>query len=381
MNSIKNISCSLLICCSASAIVAQECGVETLHKNNFLKKTLGSGFDQLCIPVVVHVVYYNPETNISNSQVFSQIDALNKDFNLYHSAVDDIVNGFKNDAAEANILFYLTEVDPEGLSTDGITHTSTTHGVFGNNDIHYHTGGGADAWDEDNYLNIWVCDLSAGISGYAKLPDSASGIDGVVIDYKYFGTTGNLVSNRNLGRTTTHEVGHWLGLNHIWGIEGCSDDDGIDDTPMQEEASYGCNTTMISCGSLNMSQNFMDYSDDNCRLFFTNNQVEVMRTTLKNDRVGMLTCNDTLGINEAVPSQIALYPNPIKDNLTIMNERSDFLIQKIKVVDISGNIVSTQSFNPKHPGVSLTGLPNGIYFIQLITDNNEVYTSRIIKIN
>jgi len=172
----------------------------------------------ITIPVVVHVVYNNASENISVAQVDSQIKALNRDYqakNTDKSKVPVVWNGL---VADVKIKFELATKDPKGNSTDGITRTKTAETSFGTDDgVKSSATGGIDAWPTDKYLNIWVCNLGEGLLGYAQFPGGPAATDGVVILNIGFGTVGTAAAPYNLGRTTVHEVGHWLNLNHIWG--------------------------------------------------------------------------------------------------------------------------------------------------------------------
>jgi len=168
--------------------------------------------------------------------------------------------------------------DPFGNATTGIVRTSTSVSAFGTNDqMKFSSSGGADAWPTSDYLNIWVCDISGGILGYAQFPGGAASTDGIVIDYQYFGTVGTASAPFDLGRTATHEVGHWLNLRHIWGDGSCSVDDFVSDTPTSNAANYGCDVGSSACGSVDMVQNYMDYSDDACMNLYTVGQRNRMR--------------------------------------------------------------------------------------------------------
>lgn len=226
------------------------------------------------IPVVVHVVYNTTAENVSTAQIMSQIDVLNADFRRMNSDADNVWS----QAADSEVSFCLATVDPSGAATTGITRTSTSTTAFGTNDqVKFNSSGGKDAWPSSQYLNLWVCDISGGILGYAQFPGGASSTDGVVIDYQYFGTTGTATAPFNLGRTATHEVGHWLNLRHIWGDGGCSVDDFVTDTPGSDAANYGCPLGHVSCSTTDMVQNYMDYTDDACMNLFTSGQKTRMR--------------------------------------------------------------------------------------------------------
>ncbi len=229
----------------------------------------------ITIPVVVHVIYGNSTENISDAQVLSQIQVLNDDFRRTNSDA----NNTWSQAADTDIEFCMATVDPNGNPTNGITRTSTSTSAFGTNDqMKYSSSGGKDAWPRDEYLNMWVCDISGSILGYAQFPGSgAAATDGVVMDYQYFGTIGTASAPFDLGRTATHEVGHWLNLRHIWGDGGCNVDDFVSDTPTSDAANYGCASGHSSCSSTDMVQNYMDYSDDACMNLFTDGQRTRMR--------------------------------------------------------------------------------------------------------
>ena len=221
------------------------------------------------IPVVVHVIYNNSTENISDAQIMSQITVLNDDFRRTNNDADNTWS----QASDTEIEFCMASTDPNGNPTNGITRTSTSGTAFGTNDqMKFTANGGKDAWPADQYLNMWVCDISGGILGYAQFPGGSAATDGVVMDYQYFGTIGTATAPFDLCRTATHEVGHWLNLRHIWGDGNCNVDDFVSDTPTSDAANYGCAVGHVSCSSTDMVQNYMDYSDDACMNLFTEGQ-------------------------------------------------------------------------------------------------------------
>ncbi len=221
------------------------------------------------IPVVVHVVYRTAAENISTAQIQSQLDVLNADFRRLNSDAD----GTWSQAADSEIEFCLASVDPNGNATSGIIRKSTTVNGFGTNDrVKNASQGGSNAWPAADYLNIWVCNIGGGILGYAQFPGGPASTDGVVCGSTYFGTTGTAQAPFNLGRTMTHEVGHYLNLRHIWGDGGCGASDFVADTPDSDGPNYGCATGTVSCSTTDMVQNYMDYSDDGCMNLFTAGQ-------------------------------------------------------------------------------------------------------------
>jgi hypothetical protein len=245
---------------------------------NYIANHAGETRTVVTIPVVVHVVYNNATENISDAQVLSQIDVLNADFRRTNADASSTLATFVGVAADTEIEFCMATVDPSGNPTTGITRTSTTKTSFTTDDkVKYTSQGGKDIWDRNDYLNIWVCDLGSGLLGYAQFPGGAAATDGVVCDYAYFGTTGTATAPFDLGRTATHEVGHWLNLRHIWGDGGCAVDDFCADTPSSDGPNYGCNLSTISCSTLDMVQNYMDYTDDACMNLFTEDQKDRMQ--------------------------------------------------------------------------------------------------------
>ena len=249
----------------------------------------------ITIPVVVHVIYKNSSQNISDAQIFSQIDILNEDFRMNNSDASSVPSAFAGAAADCEIEFCLAVRDPNGNVTTGITRTYTTTSSFsGYTSMKYSSTGGQDAWNTSDYLNIWVCNLASGLLGFATFPGGNSNTDGVVCDYAYFGNTGTATSPYDLGRTATHEVGHWLNLYHIWGDSYCGNDY-VSDTPKHEESNYGCPSYphASSCSgtgsSGEMFMNYMDYTNDACMFMFSTGQKNRMRATLNGSRSSLLS--------------------------------------------------------------------------------------------
>jgi hypothetical protein len=246
--------------------------------------------EPIIIPVVVHVVYHHerPDQNISEAQIISQIEALNRDFRRLNSDTVNTPEIFKGVAADAWIEFRLARRDPFGNPTNGITRTPTTVSSFTMEDdnVKYDSRGGKNIWSRDKYMNFWVCDLEAGLLGYAQYPGGFSQSDGIVISYRNFGTMGTVRTPYNQGRTVTHEVGHWLNLVHTWGDEdNCEATDFVEDTPNQETHYYRCpEFPQISCGTEDMFMNYMDYTDDHCMNIFTLGQKQRMHSTLNGFR-------------------------------------------------------------------------------------------------
>ncbi len=234
------------------------------------------------IPVVFHIVYNTAAQNISDAKCLAQLNQLNLDFAKMNSDTGNIPSVFRGLAANTNIQFCLAQRDPSGVATTGIVRKSTTSTSFTTDDkVKSSTTGGDNAWPSSSYLNIWVCNISGGVLGYAQFPGGSSTTDGVVLLYTTVGSMTNpgTASPYNLGRTATHEVGHWLNLRHIWGDANCGND-GVGDTPTQQTSNYGCPTfPHVTCSNGpngDMFMNYMDYVDDGCMNMFTIGQTSRM---------------------------------------------------------------------------------------------------------
>ena len=253
------------------------------------------------IPVVFHVIYNNPQQNISDVQIQSQLTVLNEDFNRLNPDAANTPAPFQAVAGNPKIYFCLARLDPYGKPTTGITRTPTSKTTFEytTNDVKFTSRGGHDAWNPELYLNIWVCSLADNILGYAQFPGGPPQTDGVALRFSIVGRYpfNPFISVYNRGRTATHEIGHWLGLRHIWGEEesSCTDSDFIDDTPNQAGKSTGCPSfPQISCNNGpngDMFMNYMDYTNDACMNLFTRDQSRLMNAVLHTTRQSILSSN------------------------------------------------------------------------------------------
>ncbi|WP_258314470.1 zinc metalloprotease [Streptomyces sp. Act143] len=254
------------------------------------------------IPVVVHVVHHTPEQNIDDAQIASQIEVLNQDYRMLNPDVSEVPAVWQSLTADCRIEFALATQDPSGGPTSGITRTETATDTFGTDDaIKFASSGGHDAWPADQYLNLWVApriqDPDPGLGeilGYAQFPGGPAETDGVVIGHGFFGTTGTARAPFNLGRTATHEVGHWLNLFHIWGDDGqgCSGSDFVADTPNAGGPNFGMPAfPHVTCNNApdgDMFVNYMDYTDDAGMFMFTQGQAARMDATLEGARSSFL---------------------------------------------------------------------------------------------
>lgn len=276
-----------------------------IANGNASARTIGGVY---YIPVVVHVIHNGEAigtgSNISDAQVQDQIDVLNEDF---RKKVGTPGWNTHPDGADTRIEFVLAKRTPTGAATNGINRVNRntmgwTAPPYTTNYID-NTIKPATIWDPSEYMNMWTVSISGGILGYAQFPESplqgmgcgaqTANTDGLVMGYQYFGR--GLGGAYGDGRTATHEIGHGLGLRHIWGDGGCAVDDFCADTPTAGAANFGC-PNVNSCTDTpvdfpDMKENYMDYTDDLCMNIFTNDQATRMRTVLENSprRRGLLT--------------------------------------------------------------------------------------------
>lgn len=343
----------------------------------------------ITIPVVVHVVHNGEPVgegaNISQAQIQSQIDVLNEDYRRAGGGANDHPAG-----ADTQIQFVLAVEDPQGapLPEPGI----------------HRINGGRDAWEYDpiqellkpqtqwdptRYLNIWTVRFGGGdanLLGYAQFP-SLSGLpgfkqnegpaqtDGVVIRYQSFGRTGNVAPPYNGGRTATHEIGHWLGLRHIWGDGDCSADDFCDDTPPSGQPNYSCVEIQTCAGTeRDMVENYMDYTPDGCMSVFTNDQKTRMRTVLMNSprRKELVNSNAGAGSGNPAGTPVAFFSADktgacVGENVRFSDQSSNNpTTWEWNFYDVEGNLLGT--FN--NPTIDITFNDPGLYSVELITGND-----------
>ncbi|MEP6615879.1 MAG: M43 family zinc metalloprotease [Ginsengibacter sp.] len=342
--------------------------------------------EQINIPVVIHVLYNTASQNISDAQVLSQLNTLNNDYNKLNADIVSIPSAFSSLAADVKIKFCLARIDLNGRGTSGIIRKYTKEAAWMADDaMKFSRSGGDDAWDATKYLNIWVCNLFGRNLGYSSLPGSAADKDGLVIQYDVFGTTGIVRYPFNKGRTATHEIGHWLGLQHLWGDAVCGDDH-IGDTPPQQSYNNGCPSfPHISNCSINsngdMFMNFMDFTDDACMHMFTLQQKNKMRSlfALKGARNSFLNssvCDSTMAESGPLPLQpdttvttkkiIAVYPNPATNFIVIENSNpEDWIGKTAKLYTIAGIEIKAVVLRSHKNMIPVNNLKAGIYLIRI----------------
>ncbi|MEQ8477554.1 M43 family zinc metalloprotease [Fulvivirga sp.] len=373
------------------------------------------------IPVVVHIIHHGEPIgegfNIPDDQILSQLRVINEDFRRKIGT-----RGFNihPDGGDAGIEFVLAKSAPDGKATTGIVRVDRTEfdpPPFGGTMV------GLSAyysfWDPYQYLNIWAFPgiQDTGL-GEAKFPisdlqgleeeaeflipgiDSLHGIpvkdiDGIAINTVHFGEV-SVNTNYNLGRTGTHEMGHFLGLFHIWGDQGfegnCGIDDYCDDTPKTSSVTHGCPTDKLSCdGEKAMIENYMDYTNDECMNIFTNDQIYRMRTVLENSprRKSLLTSkalyppDETVGIPDLTKARFNVYPNPFSDVLYLKWPSTDvFTNLKVQYYDISGLFLGEEIPVSTSPNTLLLNPPKNdskILFLRVIKSEGNMDYIKLIR--
>ncbi len=375
------------------------------------------GTEIITIPVVIHIIHNGDDVgkneNISDAQALSQITVLNQDYRKMLGT-----RGYNNNAvgADVGIEFCMAQRKPDGSPTNGIDRVKKTA-------ANYKSTASTEKmktetqWDPEQYLNIWTVYFSddenaemVGTLGYAQFPSTSklSGLnndegdantDGVVIDYRYFGTSDIVNSlsepDYDKGRTTTHEVGHYLGLLHIWGdgdgdsdsgATDCTATDYCNDTPQSGYEHYDCGSfdTCPSKPGKDMPENYMDYTNDVCMNIFTVNQrdriLAVMNNSIRRKTLKTSTaCNAVLNNNDFNYFYgVKLYPNPVKNVLNV-SLASNKMLDEYTIYNSLGQIIE-HSNNPAINTLTInTEFYNkGIYFIKL-TKDNATKTYRFIK--
>ena len=343
-----------------------------------------AGMGIIKIPVVVHILYKEAGHNVSDAQIQSQIAALNANFRKLSADTTNIPQRFKALAADIQIEFYLATSDSRGHATNGIVRKQTNITLWMTNDrIKSSAQGGDDAWDAHSYLNIWVGNMASTL-GYSSVPGSDPAKDGIVINVSSFGAMHG-AGGSGLGRTAVHEVGHWLGLKHIWGDVACGDD-GINDTPSQSWYTSGCpNGFRSSCnnGAVgDMYMNFMDYTNDACKNMFTLGQKTKMRSHFMNGgaRASLLQSKglDKPSSTEEAPStkgqNIAVFPNPATADITL-SLAEELMGKTITLLGSNGLPLRSIQVNTAKQKINLATLQPGIYFIK-----GEGFYQKFIKL-
>lgn len=342
------------------------------------------------IPVVVHVVWNKTEENIPDVQILSQLEVLNKDFRALNTELPSIPAVFQDDVADVEFEFCLATKDPDGQPTTGITRTFTTNsvGIGGTSAIYHGASGGQDAWDPEKYLNIWVAKFAGGVGGVASFPgDGPADEDGVVINFKQFGTL-NVEPPYHLGRTCTHEIGHYFNLEHVWGpsiLSCCDEDDFVADTPNACETYLeACPVhPVVSCTGPDMFMNYLFYTDDACMGMFTKGQKDRMWAALNLFRPGLLesgNCATSAAPHRQESWALQLLGNPVHTDVLAFVTRFERTIScESRVYNGVGQLVAQKTvLSNGHWEMDLGPVPNGIYWLELGSETGN-WVQKFVK--
>lgn len=346
------------------------------------------------IPVVVHILYNSPGEKINDARVHNQIDILNRSFRRQNADSINTPSYFKALAADVEIEFHLATSDSRSRSTTGIIYKYTPIKKWKSDDqVKFSANMGDDAWDSKSYLNIWVCNLDK-LAGYSSFPGSDATKDGVVIDFDAFGAI-NSGNGYGLGKTAVHEVGHWLGLKHLWGDEHCGDD-GVADTPKQASYTIGCPSSIrITCSNGpygDIYMNYMDFTSDACMNLFTKGQKARMLALFQPGgfRNAMLTSkglDQPLIFESAIPDadpkwlHPQLYPNPSSSTIILDLTYDPRWIGKIiQIVNLQGQTVLQVQITSKIQQIDINKFQAGIYFLAAKKEDGESMKMRFVKL-
>jgi hypothetical protein len=372
-----------------SEIVQQvEQFIQTQGESGFPAQTTSRGKPVITIPVVVHVLYNKQNENVSEQAVKNLIETLNLCFRRLHADTIKTPSRFWKLSADAEIEFQLAKSDPQRRSTNGIVRKYTAKNQWDMDDkMKLSSQSGDDAWDPSSYLNIWICNVRY-VMGYSSVPGDASVNDGVVL------ATGAL------GKTIVHEVGHWLGLKHIWGDQYCGDD-GVADTPQQAVGTPGCPSGIrLSCNNGpdgDMYMNYMDITQDACVNMFTYGQKQRMLALLQPGgvRYSLFASKglseplyaeiplptDTVEPTEDKQTQAIVYPNPARQDITIdLGNDQQWIGKVINIANSQGLVVMQQSVKSTVQKIDISKLPPGMYFILAKREDGAVIKQKFLRL-
>lgn len=390
-------------------------------KRAFIEQTIASMpplATDVTIPVVVHILYKtgsNTSNLLNENDVRKQLDMMSKDFRqsvkIEKHQADKKEKFSDKNAMDTRIDFCLADKDPSGKTTNGILTVPTNVSTWlGDDKMKSATTGGSTAWNTEKYLNIWVVSLPDSISGYAQLPAGPFSTDGIVIDARYFGKKSN--SDKRFpyteGKTLTHLMGSYLNLYELWSDTKLCDDDGVDDTPIQNAPSFGCfGYKLVSTCDGNpvvMNMNFMDNSNDECQYMFTNGQKRRMHATLtqggirrnlvessstvckQSNVANLIQRNDTptfstLTTQKSTSFTYRIYPNPAKDNINFEIGLDKSGVAELTVFNAVGSVLTTQKYGIAEGNqvftVDASAWNTGLFFVRLKV-NDDVVTEKLI---
>lgn len=377
-------------------------------------KGTATTYDRVILPIVFHIVLNDAQIAELGGQagiierINEQLKALNEDFSASNGDISAVPSAFTDDIGNANIHFEFARSDENGNAKLGIIYKNKPASFTGY-DVHEDAvkkaaQGGSEPWDVTKYINVWVTNINptqgggGQILGYGYNPGYATSVyndyklGGIVLHYLTLGrrtaTINKFYSNKTQkGRTLTHEMGHFFNIWHIWGkstpagTKSCSDDDGLDDTPLQEEANSSCptgfqpNCAQKSHNGGEMYMNYMDYSGDVCTKMFSNDQVSRMRAELEpggalfpllDNQRGAFWPTSVSSVENN--NEILLAPNPTNGVINISFAGKSDELSHITLSNAMGQVVEQLQVNGQVSANYTMDISNnnaGIYFVQL----------------
>lgn len=334
-----------------------------------------------CLQTVVHVLWHTPQYNVSDSAIQATINLINQDLRRQNTDTNLTPDYFLPVAVDMEIELSLAQIDPDGQLTSGITHTYTDSSDFHMNYdyMKYDSTGGKSAWNTEEYLNIWLVrnidnPNNAGVTlSYGVLPGFPESERVGLVCWS------NLFNNSNW-RVLTHEVGHFLGLLDLSGIDSCSNSDLVDDTPigLYNTLLADCSDTIVSCNNGPYGDMFMNFMGlgwawGSCQNMFTAGQKERMESWLATQVPGLLECA-SVGVTEENVEALQVFPNPTQTQLNFQS----FEKGNLSVLDLSGRTVLSSVASKGKNRVEVESLPSGIYLLRLESEQ-AVSSARFVK--
>lgn len=311
------------------------------------------------IPVVVYVVYNLPVENISDELIMSEINALNRDYSALNGDTISIPDVLRDSITDTQIRFELADITRNTTTVSEWNLFASPGSDNYAEKIKSAATGGANPWDTECYLNIWVGNLNSATLGYAAFPGSSPEVDGVVISYPYFGTGESVVAGYDSGRVTIHEVGHWLGLYHVTSVDGLEACYGADPEPEAED------------------YNFMNYNSDYCSLMFFPWQRDEMLNVLETSRSEIGVCYSANAVSTNPKYSRHIYPNPAQDYIILEALPAN---ARIQICDLSGTVAMEIAAIQHTMELDISVLPPGLYILHICDANNVFTAGSIIKL-
>lgn len=356
--------------------------IEDIHRWQAENESALNSRAVINIPTVVHIVWHNPTQNLTDSMVQAVLALVNMDWRRQNADTVNTPDIFLPDAADMEIQFILANVAPDGSPTNGITHTYTdsTSFLYELEHMKYDSTGGASAWDDDQYLNIWVVpaiEFSQNTFGtllaVSSYPGSSDAVRGTCIRTDRFDLSD---SPPYSWRHLTHELAHFFCIMHISGIDSCYNADLIEDTPISRMdlgsiGSTNCDS-INTCGSTtgDMIVNHIEYFNNGCTNMFTHGQAAWALACL-NTNYPLFLNSPGLSVSEQTRNSVAVFPNPAEGTINVKCGINGHTV----IVDCLGRVVLELDVHAGETQVDISGLADGMYLLRLHNSVNRILKS------